>query len=458
MKKPARVRRTAEPPRFITGSIRRHILAMTGAGAVGLMAIFLGDLANIYFLSLSGDHTVVAAVGYASSILYFSTSVGIGLSIAASSLVAPAVGANRRTRARRLSTHAHLIAFAVSALFAAAIWIAIPWILRALGAAGQSHALAVTYLKILTPTLPLLALAMTSSAVLRSLGDAKRAMFITLTGAAVNTVLDAILILKLGMGIEGAAVATAIARCAVVAVGFYGVAVVHRLLARPKQEFFPDDARAFAAVAIPAVLTNLATPAGNAYVTLAIAGFGDGAVAGWAIIGRVIPVAFGAIYALSGAVGPVIGQNLGAKLPDRMTGALTQSLIVMAVFTAIAWGALAVLAEPLAAAFKASGEARDLIVFFCRWLSPLFVFLGAVFIANAAFNTLGKAHLSTLLNWGRATIGTVPLVALGASLDGARGVLTGNMAGGVIFGLLSVWMAYRLIGEIRERLRPVPLA
>lgn len=455
MKKPERVRRVNEPPRFVTGSIRRHILSMTGAGAVGLMAIFLGDLANIYFLSLSGDHTVVAAVGYASSILYFSTSVGIGLSIAASSLVAPAVGANRRTLARRLSTHAHLIALAASSLFAAVIWLSIPSILRALGAAGEAHALAVTYLKILTPTLPLLALAMTSSAVLRSLGDAKRAMFITLTGAAVNTLLDALLILKLGMGVEGAAIATAIARCAVVAVGFYGVAGVHRLLARPKKEHFPDDARAFAAVAVPAVLTNLATPAGNAYVTLAIAGFGDGAVAGWAIIGRIIPVAFGAIYALSGAVGPVIGQNFGARLPQRMRGALTQSMLVMAVFTAVAWGVLAVLAPALASAFNATGETYDLIVFFCRWLSPLFVFLGAVFIANAAFNTLGKAHLSTVLNWGRATVGTVPLVTLGASLDGARGVLTGNMAGGVIFGLLSVWLAYRLIGQINDDLAKV---
>ena len=60
---------------------------------------------------------------------------------------------------------------------------------------------------------------MTSSAVLRSLGDAKRAMFVTLTGAAVNTVLDAILVLKMGLGVEGAAISTALARCAIVAMG-----------------------------------------------------------------------------------------------------------------------------------------------------------------------------------------------------------------------------------------------
>ena len=99
-------------------------------------------------------------------------------------------------------------------------------------------------------------------------------------------------------------------------------------------------------------------------------------------------------------------------------------------------------------------EARDLIIFFCRWQSPLFVFLGAVFIANAAFNTLGKPHLSTMLNWSRATLGTIPLVLAGAWLDGARGALTGHMLGGVLFGILSVWLAYRLIDQIAQSLGP----
>ena len=80
-------RRELKAPKFVTGSILRHILEMTGAGAIGLMAIFVGDLANIYFLSRSGDDAVVAAVGYASSILFFSTSIGIGLSIAAMALI-----------------------------------------------------------------------------------------------------------------------------------------------------------------------------------------------------------------------------------------------------------------------------------------------------------------------------------------------------------------------------------
>ncbi|HPG88667.1 MAG TPA: MATE family efflux transporter, partial [Hyphomicrobium sp.] len=355
---PTTFRREAVAPKFVTGSILRHILVMTGAGAIGLMAIFVGDLANIYFLSLGGNQAVVAAVGYASSILFFSTSIGIGLSIAAMALVSPALGAGLRARARRLSVHSHILTFVVSATLSIVLWFCVGWLLTLIGATGETHRLATVYLMILLPTLPMLALGMTSMSVLRSVGDARRAMNVTLYGAIVNTVLDAVLILYLDWGILGAAIASVIARLAVMAIGFYGVIHVHDLMGRPKMATLNADAPEFAKIAVPAVLTNIATPAGNAYVTMALAAFGDGAVAGWAIIGRIIPVAFGAIYALSGSVGPILGQNFGARKAERMREVYTQSLLVMTVFTAVAWVALAIFADALAGAFKADGDAR----------------------------------------------------------------------------------------------------
>jgi putative MATE family efflux protein len=447
------VRRGGQGPRFVTGSLLRHILAMTAAGAVGLMAIFIGDLANIYFLSRIGDEAIVAAVGYASSILFFSTSIGIGLSIAATSLVAPALGARRRVRARRLSANAHVLAFLFSAAASIPLWFAVRLLLELLGASGRTLVLASFYLDVLLPTLPLLSLGMTSAAVLRSVGDARRAMHVTLSGAVINTILDLIFIVHFGLGIEGAVLSTLLARFVVMGVGFYGVVSVHDLMGRPKIATLKQDASDYSRIAAPAVLTNIAPAVGNAYVTYAIAAYGDAAVAAWAIIGRIIPVAFGAIYALSGTVGPILGQNFGARSPSRMRDVYTLSLLTMVAFTGAAWLILALSADPLAALFKAGPEARGLMIFFCRWLSPLFVFLGTVFITSAVFNTLGRAHFSTLLGWGRATLGTVPFVILGGNFYGPEGVLAGNMVGGVAFGLIAVIAGYRLIARVGETLR-----
>ena len=55
----------APPPRFVTGPLLRHVLVMSGTGAVGLMALFLADLVNVVYLGMMRDADILAAVGYA---------------------------------------------------------------------------------------------------------------------------------------------------------------------------------------------------------------------------------------------------------------------------------------------------------------------------------------------------------------------------------------------------------
>jgi putative MATE family efflux protein len=443
-----RARRAPTPPKFVHGGLLHHILVMTGTSAIGLMAIFAGDLVNMLFLGLLKDEAVIAAVGYASSIMFLTVSIGIGLSIAAAALVSPALGAGQRVKARRIAGSAHALSLAVAIVTGAMVFLATPVLLKLVGADGRALALATGYLRIQVPALPALALAMTSAAVLRSVGDARLAMFVTLGGAIINVILDPLLIFVAGLGIDGAALASALARLVMMAVGLYGVAAVHDIASLPRLRSVRRDAPGLFTVAVPAILTNVATPFANAYVTAAISHFGDGAVAGWAIVGRLMPVAFGLIYALSGSVGPIIGQNWGAGARERMRETLTLSLAVAGAFTLLAWALLAAMAPLIVRAFHAEGEAAALILLYCRWLAPLFVFLGALFVANAAFNTLRQAPVSTVLNWSRATIGTVPFVWLGGKMAGAGGVLAGNMIGGIVFGIVAVVLCYRLVARI----------
>jgi Na+-driven multidrug efflux pump len=206
-----------------------------------------------------------------------------------------------------------------------------------------------------------------------------------------------------------------------------------------------EDAGTVLRFAIPATLTNLATPIANAYVTYAIASHGTAAVAAWALIGRIAPVAFGAIFALSGAVGPVLGQNLGARQWPRVREAFDISILTAIGFTAIAWVALALAVDPLIAVFRATGETAVILRTYCIYLSPMFAFLGILFVANAALNALGHPHWPTVLNWARATLGTVPVVTIGGMLWGPTGVIGANLAGASVFALLGAWLCRRLI-------------
>ena len=95
--------------------------------------------------------------------------------------------------------------------------------------------------------------------------------------------------------------------------------------------------------------------------------------------------------------------------------------------------------------------ARELIVFFCTFVAGSFVFNGAVFVANAAFNNLGFVLYSTALNWSRATLGVIPFIWLGAHLYGVKGVLAGYGLGVVMFGVVGVWGCFQVLRQLRQR-------
>ena len=80
-----------------------------------------------------------------------------------------------------------------------------------------------------------------------------------------------------------------------------------------------------------------------------------------------------------------------------------------------------------------------------------YIFNGALFVANAAFNNLGFVLYSTALNWGRATMGVVPFIWLGGHYFGARGVLGGYGLGVVMFGVAGVVMCFRVLKELELR-------
>ncbi|WP_082585846.1 MATE family efflux transporter [Hydrogenophaga sp. Root209] len=436
-------------PTFVTGSTLRHVVSMTATGSIGLAAVFFVDVLNLFYIAQLGQKELAAAVGYAGTLLFFLTSLAIGLSIAATALASRALGRGEREQAK-LIAGASLVLMAL--FMGGAVLLVYPWLARLLallGATGDTATLALRFTRWVLPSAVPLGLGMCLAALLRSLGDARRAMFVTLGAGAVSAVLDPLFILVLGWGLDGAAVATVLARCSMVVIGAQALRV-HGLFAWPSVSVLRGSLKPFLAIGVPAVLTQVATPVGNAFVTAAIAPFGDNAVAGWAVIVRLIPVAFVALFALSGSVGPILGQNLGARRFDRLRSTVRDSLKVTLVYVLLVWLLMAVGSGFIADAFAAQGEARELIVFFCVFVAGSFFFNGALFVANAAFNNLGFAFYSTALNWGRATLGVAPFIWIGAQWFGARGVLAGYGLGVVVFGLMGVWLSRRVLRRLER--------
>ncbi len=443
----------AEDAKFLTGSTLRHVTVMALSSTVGLMAVFLVDFIDMVFIGMLGKAELAAAIGYAGAILFFTGSFGIGMAIACGALVARALGAGDANLARQRATNALIIGAIGGAAFAATVWVYTPQLVTLLGAVGETQALAVSFMRLILPSLPVLLIGMVGGAILRAHGDASRAMWVLIYGGIVNAVLDPILIFGLDLELTGAALASIAARFTIAGSALWAIHAHYGGFGKPTAGTVWHDMKPIMAIAGPAVLTQLATPVGQAYVTRAMSSYGEEAVAGMAIIGRLTPVAFGVIFALSGAVGPIIGQNAGAGKQDRVREAYRDGLLFTGAVVVLVSLLLFLLRGPLAWLFQLDGVALELVFLFAGPLSLLWFFNGMIFVSNAACNNLGHPLYSTWVNWGRHTLGTVPFVMLFSWWLGAAGVLIGQALGGVVFGLIAGAVATRVIAMGKEDTR-----
>jgi putative MATE family efflux protein len=433
---------------FTEGSTMRHVVVMTTTSAIGLMAIFFVDAITLFYISQLNDAAQTAAVGRASYVLGFVIGLSVGFMIGASAMVSRSIGAGDDEAARSYAGTSLLSALAFGVIVAIVGFLLTDWLMDLLKAEGQALEYARTYLYIVLPSMPFLGVGMVTMGLLRSKGDAKRSMYLPLIGGALTAALDPIFIFVFGWDVIGAAVVSAIMRVTFAALGLYFVIGIHNMVAMPTLERFGKDLRNILKIALPTVATNLAAPVGAFLIAQGVADFGDAAIAGQSVVDRLVPLAFGVIFALSGAVGPIIGQNFGASKMGRVRQALTDGVIFNLVYVLIAWSALFLAQDYVVKTYNASGDMELVIRLFCTIMAGSFLFNGFLFVSNAAFNNLGKPLYATMFNWARQTLGVVPFVYFGAQWAGLPGIYWGIAAGAVVFGVLPVISAFALIKKL----------
>lgn len=434
---------------FTQGSLSRHIVVMSLTTAIGLMAVFMVDFVDLIFISMLGKAELAAAIGYAAALLFFATAIGLGIAIAAGALVARALGANEKAQANERATASLGYALIIGVVFATLFFLFLDPLVSLVGGTGGTHQLAVDYLIITIPSIPFLIMGMVNAAILRAHGGAGLAMWITIWAGVINGVLDPLLIFGLNWDLQGAATATTVSRVFFGLCGDYYVWTRYRGFAAPTVTLLVASLMPVLAIAVPAMLAQFAMPIGQVYLVRAMSEYGEEAVAAMAVITRLTPVAFAIVLAMSGAIGPIFAQNFGAAKYGRVQRTFWLSngfaiLVVVAVALL-----LFVLRAPIASLFNVQGLARDLVYLFCGPLALAYVFNAIVYVATASFDNLGKPMLTTWINWGRYTIGTIVPAMIGAWLFGAPGILIGDAVGAAIFAAIAFLIAARHMADCK---------
>lgn len=307
---------------FTEGRLSRAILLLSIPAVLEMIMESIFVIVDIWFVSKLGSNAV-ATVGLTESLITIVYAVSLGLATATTSLVSRRIGEKNPARASRTALQAIMTGIFVSMLIAVPGSIYASNLLDLMGASPEiAHGMS-DYTRIMLGGNSVIMLLFIINAIFRSAGDAAVAMRVLWIGNIINIILDPLLIFGIGpfpeMGIAGAAIATTTGR---------GIAVIYQfwLLFFGKKriqlslEHIGIDFRIIARlikISLGSIGQNLIATSSWIALVRIISIFGSQIVAGYTIAIRIISFSLLPSWGIANAASTLVGQNLGARKPDR---------------------------------------------------------------------------------------------------------------------------------------------
>ncbi|SEK37244.1 putative efflux protein, MATE family [Haloferax larsenii] len=428
------------------GAIAPKLFALSWPLVAGNLLQTLYNLADVFWVGRVGSDAVAAvSLMFPTSWMFVSTAMGI--TAATIALVSQHVGAGEDRQADHVVGQTVLLTLAVSVALAILGYVFRHPLLSLIGAEGAVYTEALAYIEVIFLSLPLTFLFFAFRAALQGAGDTKTAMWLMVASAGLNVVIDPIFILGWGpiegMGTRGAAVATLLSRLFATAAGVYillrgdwGVQL-HLEDLRPD----PERLRKLVDVGYPASLDGWARSFSAVVMAALVARFGPIPTAAYGIGLRLMSVS----WSVSGAVGQAtatgVGQNLGAKTPDRAASVTwTATATTMGILFAAAGLVVAFPAEAMRL-FIGEQPVIDEGITFLRIVAPSWAFFGGVMVIQGAFRGAGITKAAMALSFLSRWIFRVP-VALVVAFAWTVTVPVIGPVSGLAWGVEGLWWAY----------------
>ena len=424
------------------GSVPKSLAKLTAPMVMGVSSSILVQTLEMGFIGqLSTQH--VAAITFTFPLAMVLTSIALGIGIGTSSVIARVVGSGDHDDVARLGTHALILVAMLLAVLSAIAWLMIDPLFKALGASAALMPLIHSYLDIYLPGTVLFTLTMIAGNIMRANGSANIPGVVMTVGALINLVLDPFLIFGWfglpRMELAGAATAMTVTRALTAAVLIYYVFNGKMALAHNVRARFANSAKRILQVGLPAMATQLIGPVTAALITRMLAQHGEVVVAGFGVAGRIEAVAAMMLFALSGSIGPFVGQNWGARQIDRVrlgVRASYQFSIAWGTFAAtllfLFGGSLAQIIDDEPTVVAVAGVYLALV----PWS---YGFWGVLMMSSASFNALGKPLPSTALSFLRMFIVYLPLATVLNHLYGFQGIFIATLITNITLGIAAWW-------------------
>ncbi len=426
------------------------LLKMSLPSVAAMLVMSLYNVVDTFWIGKINPEAIAAlTICFPIQILF--GAIGIGTGVGVGSFTSRMFGANDPLRANRaagqvifLSAFFGVIIIVLGTIFSEPV-------LRFFGATENILPLSVRYLEIIVCGTPFLFFIMMSDYLFRAEGNPNVPMFVIITSALINTILDPFLIFGWGpfpeMGIRGAGLATAISQFTTFFLSMYflfsrrsGYQVRLRHII-PKWSIIAPIYQ----VGLPSLITHIAFSALLILYNHRLAEFGHLAVAALGLGFRINGVLMMILFGIGHGVMPMIGFNYGARNYARIREIARKAMIISVFIGGISSFSIEMFAHPLLAAFTADPALLDVAVPALRIYVATQVLLGPMIAWINVLMGLGKGTTAMVLLVGRQVLFVVPLIYLLPVWFGLNGVWLAQPVANVIsFVIIFFWTAREL--------------
>lgn len=388
---------------FTEGRLSRAILLLSIPAVLEMVMESIFVIVDIFFVSRLGADAV-ATVGLTESVLTIIYAISLGLGTATTSMVSRRIGEKNPDAASRTAFQAILTGLIISLI------IGVPGVLyaeRLLDIMGASESIVNNmsgYARIMIGGNIVIMLLFIINAVFRSAGDAAVAMKVLWIGNIINIILDPCLIFGWGpfpeMGINGAATATTIGRGTAVFVQLYLLFFGKKRIRLSINHLSVDFRIIFRLIRLSfgSIGQNLISTTSWVALVRIISTFGSEVVAGYTIAIRIIGFTILPSWGISNAASTLVGQNLGAKKPERAERAVWVTGWVNMILLGVIGLVLVLFPEPFIGFFIGKSAVYDTGVQGLRIISIGFIAYGLGMVLVNSFNGAGDTTTPLKIN------------------------------------------------------------
>ena len=445
--------KTRGPAALIDGPVHSLLIKMTIPMIFGMLSVIGFNLIDTYFVSHLGT-THLAAMSFTFPVVMVIASISLGLGIGASASISRAIGEGDHDKVKRLTTDSLFLSFLIVALVVFFGLFTLRPTFTLLGASSKVMPLILDYMLIWYPGVLFLIIPMVGNNAIRATGDTKTASVIMLIGMTLNLLLDPLLIFGLGpfprLELEGAAIATVIARAFTFAISIYVLYGQKRMITfkYPGMDKILDSWRQILYISLPSAGSNIIIPVAIGIITRMIADYGPEAVAAFGVASRIDMLALIIVMALHASLAPFVGQNMGAGRFDRV-----RLGIRYAQSFALAWGLfvciILFIAGRVIASLFSDNELVISTITLYFWIVPIgYGMQGILRLSCQALNIMRRPFHSAMLGSAQAFLLYIPLAYLGSEMIGLEGIFGAAMISNVLAGMAAFLLLKRVVSSI----------